>query len=47
MTVEQLNGIVNTIHKQVTGKTEVTTIDTSNIVDIGKEIFDNTQTVFR
>ena len=42
MTVEQLNGIVNTIHKQVTGKTEVTTIDTSNIVDIGKEIFDNT-----
>ena len=42
MTVEQLNLIVNSIHKQVTGKTEVTTINTSNIVDIGKEIFDNT-----
>ena len=42
MKVEQLNEIVNSIHKQVTGKTEVTTIDTSNIVDIGKEIFDNT-----
>lgn len=42
MKVEQLNLIVNAIHKQVTGKTEVTTINTSNIVDIGKEIFDNT-----
>ena len=42
MKVEQLNEIVNSIHKQVTGKTEVTTINTSNIVDIGKEIFDNT-----
>lgn len=42
MTVEQLNLIVNSIHKQVTGKTEVTTINTSNIVDIGKEIFDST-----
>lgn len=42
MKVEQLNEIVNTIHKQVTGKTEVTTINTSNIVDIGKEIFDST-----
>lgn len=42
MTVEQLNLIVNSIHKQVTGNTEVTTINTSNIVDIGKEIFDNT-----
>ena len=42
MKVEQLNEIVNSIHKQVTGKTEVTTINTSNIVDIGKEIFDST-----
>ena len=42
MNVEQLNLIVNSIHKQVTGKTEVTTINTSNIVDIGKEIFDST-----
>lgn len=42
MKVEQLNEIVNSIHQQVTGKTEVTTINTSNIVDIGKEILDNT-----
>lgn len=42
MKVEQLNLIVNSIHKQITGKTEVTTINTSNVVDIGKEIFDNT-----
>lgn len=42
MKVEQLNEIVNSIHKQITGKTEVTTINTSNIVDIGKEIFDST-----
>ena len=42
MTVEQLKGIVNSIHNEITGNTEVTTIDTSNIVDIGKEIFDNT-----
>lgn len=42
MKVEQLNLIVNSIHKQVTGKTEVTTINTSNVVDIGKEIFDST-----
>lgn len=42
MKVEQLNAIVNSIHQQVTGETTVTTINTSNIVDIGKEIFDNT-----
>ena len=42
MKVEQLNEIVNSIHKQVTGKEEITTINASNIVDIGKEIFDNT-----
>lgn len=42
MKVEQLNAIVNSIHQQVTGTTAVTTINTSNIVDIGKEIFDNT-----
>ena len=42
MKVEQLNEIVNSIQKQVTGKTEVTTINTNNIVDIGKEIFDST-----
>lgn len=42
MQVKQLNEIVNLIHQQVTGKSEVITINTSNIVDIGKEIFDST-----
>ena len=42
MKVEQLNSIVIDIHKQITGIEEVTEIDSSNIVDIGKSIFDNT-----
>lgn len=42
MKIEQLKDIVNQIQKEVTGKTEVTTLDISNVVDIGKEIFDNT-----
>lgn len=42
MKIEQLNSIVIDIHKQITGIEEVTEIDSSNIVDIGKSIFDNT-----
>ena len=42
MKIEQLKDIVNQIQKEVTGKEEVTTLDISNVVDIGKEIFDNT-----
>lgn len=42
MKIEQLKDIVNQIQKEVTGKEEVVTLDISNVVDIGKEIFDNT-----
>lgn len=42
MKIEQLKDIVNQIQKEVTGKEEVATLDISNVVDIGKEIFDNT-----
>lgn len=42
MKIEQLKDIVNQIQKEVTGKTDVATLDISNVVDIGKEIFDNT-----
>ena len=42
MKVEQLKDIVNQIQKEVTGKEVIATLDTSNVVDIGKEIFDNT-----
>ena len=42
MKIEQLKDIVNQIQKEVTGKEEITALDTSNVVDIGKEIFDNT-----
>lgn len=42
MKIEQLKDIVNQIQKEVTGKAEVATLDISNVVDIGKEIFDNT-----
>ena len=42
MKIEQLKDIVNQIQKEVTGKEVITALDTSNVVDIGKEIFDNT-----
>ena len=42
MKIEQLKDIVNQIQKEVTGKEEIATLDASNVVDIGKEIFDNT-----
>lgn len=42
MKVEQLNTIVIDIHKQITGNEEITEINSGNIVDIGKSIFDNT-----
>lgn len=40
MKVAQLNTIVLDVYKQLVGNTEVTTIDASNIVDIGKQILD-------
>lgn len=42
MKVNQLNEIVLSVYKQITGNTEVTQIDASNIVDIGKQILDTT-----
>lgn len=42
MKVNQLNEIVLSVYKQITGNTEVTTIDSTNIVDIGKQILDTT-----
>lgn len=42
MKIEQLQNIVNQIQKEVTGKDEIIALDISNVVDIGKEIFDNT-----
>lgn len=42
MKVTQLNEIVLSVYKQITGNTEVTTIDSTNIIDIGKQILDTT-----
>ena len=42
MTVNQIYGLVNTITSEVLGKSGVVNEDLSNIVDVGKELFDNT-----
>lgn len=42
MTVAQIYDIINPITKEILGETEVVNEDLSNIVDIGKEIFDAT-----
>ncbi len=42
MKVTQIYEIMNTITNEITGKTELVNEDLSNIVDVGKEIFDNT-----
>lgn len=42
MTVEQIYDIINPITKEILGETAVVNEDLSNIVDIGKEIFDAT-----
>ena len=42
MTVNQIYGLVNTITSEVLGKSGVVLEDLSNIVDVGKELFDNT-----
>ncbi len=42
MKVNQLNEIVLSVYKQITGNQELTEINTSNVVDTGKQIFDNT-----
>lgn len=42
MNVKQIYELMNTVTNEVTGKTDLVTEDLSNVVDIGKEIFDNT-----
>ena len=42
MNVKQIYDLMNTVTSEVTGKTDLVTEDLSNVVDIGKEIFDNT-----
>lgn len=42
MNVKQIYELMNTVTSEVTGKTNLVTEDLSNVVDIGKEIFDNT-----
>ena len=42
MTVNQIYTLVNTITSEVLGKSGVVLEDLSNIVDVGKELFDNT-----
>lgn len=40
MKVSDTSAIVNSLYKQATGQTDITTVDNSNIVDIGKKIYD-------
>ena len=42
MNVKQIYELMNTVTNEVTGKSDLVTEDLSNVVDIGKEIFDNT-----
>lgn len=42
MNVKQIYELMNTVTNEVTGKSNLVTEDLSNVVDIGKEIFDNT-----
>lgn len=44
MTVAQIYDIINPITKEILGETAVVNEDLSNIVDVGKEIFDATDT---
>lgn len=42
MNVKQIYELMNTVTNEITGKSDIVTEDLSNVVDIGKEIFDNT-----
>lgn len=42
MKIEQISSIVNDIHKVVTGVEEDITLDSKNVVDVGKQILDAT-----
>lgn len=43
MKVQQVYEIVNSIAKEIIGETAVVNEDLTNVVDVGKEIFDNTE----
>lgn len=42
MQVKQIYQIMNDVTKEILGKTDLVTEDLTNIVDVGKELFDNT-----
>lgn len=42
MTVQQIYELMNNVTNEILGKSDLVTEDLSNVVDIGKEIFDNT-----
>lgn len=42
MTVVQIKGLMNSVTTEILGKGDIVAEDLSNVVDIGKEIFDNT-----
>lgn len=42
MTVVQIKDLMNSVTTEILGKGDIVAEDLSNVVDIGKEIFDNT-----
>lgn len=42
MTVQQIHTIMNTVTSEILGKSDVVKEDLSNVVDVGKELFSNT-----
>ncbi len=42
MTVQQIHTLMNTVTSEILGKTDVVKEDLSNVVDVGKELFSNT-----
>ena len=42
MTVVQIKDLMNSVTTEILGKGDIVAEDLSNVVDVGKEIFDNT-----
>lgn len=42
MTVQQIRNLMNTVTSEILGKSDVVAEDLSNVVDVGKELFSNT-----
>ena len=42
MTVQQIYTLMNTVTSEIIGKSDVVKEDLSNVVDVGKELFSNT-----